>query len=59
VPGRTEGPIAFLDRAAAECPDLARDLARIRELYSGLRYGPRPGAGDLSRLKHLVNRLRA
>jgi protein-glutamine gamma-glutamyltransferase len=58
VPGRTEGPIDFLDRAAASCPDLAADIARIRDLYSGLRYGPRPGAGDLSRLKHLVNRLR-
>jgi protein-glutamine gamma-glutamyltransferase len=58
VPGRTEGPIAFLDRAAEKCPDIARDIRRIRDLYSGLRYGPRPGAGDLSRLKHLVNRLR-
>jgi len=58
VPGRTEGPIDFLDRAATSCPDLAPDIARIRDLYSGLRYGPHPGAGDLSRLKHLVNRLR-
>ncbi len=57
--GRTEGPIAFLDRAATACPDLAGDIARIRDLYAGLRYGPRPGAGDLSRLKYLVNRLRA
>jgi transglutaminase-like putative cysteine protease len=58
VPGRTEGPAAFLDRAAAECPDLARDLRRIRDLYCSLRYGPSPGPGDLGRLKHLVNRLR-
>jgi transglutaminase-like putative cysteine protease len=58
VPGRAEGPIEFLDRAAASCPDLARDLLRIRDLYARLRYGPRPGSGDLSRLKHLVNRLR-
>jgi protein-glutamine gamma-glutamyltransferase len=58
VPGRAEGPIAFLDRAAAACPDLAGEIGRIRDLYTGLRYGPRPGAGDLSRLKHHVNRLR-
>jgi protein-glutamine gamma-glutamyltransferase len=58
VPGRTEGPAAFLDRAAAECPDLARDIRRIRDLYCALRYGPGPEPGDLGRLKHLVNRLR-
>jgi transglutaminase-like putative cysteine protease len=58
VPGLAEGPIAFLDRAAAACPDLAADIARIRDLYSALRYGPRPGARELSRMKHLVNRLR-
>jgi len=58
VPGRAEGPIDFLDRAATSCPDIAGDIERIRDLYSGLRYGPRPGAVDLSRLKHLVNRLR-
>ncbi len=44
---------------AAQVPGArAWPIARIRDLYSGLRYGPRPGAGDLSRLKHLVNRLR-
>jgi hypothetical protein len=59
MPGRAEGPVAFLERAAAACPDLAGDLERIRGLYSALRYGPHPGDGDLSRLKHLVNRLRA
>ncbi len=58
VPGRTEGPAAFLDRAATECPDLARDIRRIRDLYCALRYGPGPEPGDLGRLKHLVNRLR-
>jgi hypothetical protein len=58
VRGRAEGPIEFLDRAAAACPDLAGDIGRVRDLYTDLRYGPRPGPGDLGRLKHLVNRLR-
>ncbi|NJD30493.1 MAG: DUF3488 domain-containing protein [Gammaproteobacteria bacterium] len=59
VPGPAEGPIAFLDRAAAACPDLARDLAEIRDVYAALRYGPLPTETDLRRLKYLVNRLRA
>ena len=59
VPGATEGPVAFLERAAAECPDLATDLEAIRGLYAALRYGPQPLDADLRRLKHLVNRLRA
>jgi transglutaminase-like putative cysteine protease len=53
-----EGPIAFLDRAAELCPDLARDLGAIRDIYAALRYGPLPTETDLRRLKHLVNRLR-
>ncbi len=57
APGAAEGPIDYLDRAAASCPDLARDLAEIRDVYAALRYGPRPTATDLRRLKHLVNRL--
>jgi transglutaminase-like putative cysteine protease len=58
VPGPAEGPVAFLDRAAAACPDLAGELASIRGLYAGLRYGPRPTEDDLRHLKYLVNRLR-
>jgi protein-glutamine gamma-glutamyltransferase len=58
VPGYAEGPVEFLDRAAAACPDLAGDIEKIRDVYSALRYGPRPSAAELSRLKHLVNRLR-
>jgi hypothetical protein len=50
--------VHFLDRAAAQCPDIAADLRQIRALYAGLRYGPSPSAADLGRLKHLVNRLR-
>ena len=39
-PGPAEGPVAFLDRAAQACPDLARELAEIRDVYAALRYGP-------------------
>jgi transglutaminase-like putative cysteine protease len=56
--GATEGPVAFLDRSMQACPDLARDLATIRDLYVSLRYGPLPTDPDLRRLKHFVNRLR-
>ncbi len=41
-PGPAEGPVAFLQRAEAACPDLAGDLAEIRRLYVAQRYGPRP-----------------
>jgi hypothetical protein len=58
VPGRSEGPVAFLERSVASCPDLARELAEIRAAYVALRYGPLPTEADLRRLKHLVNRLR-
>jgi transglutaminase-like putative cysteine protease len=54
----SEGPVAFLERAEAACPDLAADLAQIRDVYVDLRYGPLPTEADLRRLKHLVNRLR-
>ena len=58
VPGPAEGPVAFLDRAIAACPDLARELVEIRDVYAALRYGPLPTETDLRRLKYLVNRLR-
>ena len=57
-PQPPEGPVAFLERATAACPDLAADLAQIRDVYVDLRYGPLPTDADLRRLKHLVNRLR-
>lgn len=57
VPGRTEGPIAYIERAEAACPDLERPLREIRKLYTALRYGPAPRADDLQRLKHAVNSL--
>ena len=56
-PQASEGPVAFLERAAAACPDLAADLVQIRDVYVDLRYGPLPTDADLRRLKHLVNRL--
>lgn len=58
VPGPAEGPVAFLERAATACPDLASALVEIRNLYADLRYGPQPSDTDLRRLKHAVNRLR-
>ena len=53
-----EGPVAFLERAERECPDLARPLREVRALYAAQRYGPAPREADLQRLKHLVNGLR-
>jgi transglutaminase-like putative cysteine protease len=58
TPGPAEGPVAFIERAERDCPDLARALADIRKLYAALRYGPAPRTGDLQRLKHAVNSLR-
>jgi hypothetical protein len=54
----TEGPVAFLERAAAQYPDLRADLDAIRELYVSLRYGPAPANDELQRLKFRVARLR-
>jgi transglutaminase-like putative cysteine protease len=59
VRAASEGPVAFLDRAAVACPDLAPKLTEIRRLYVDLRYGPLPSERDLRRLKLLVNGLRA
>jgi len=56
--GSTEGPVAFLERAAGTCPDLAAELREVRRLYVALRYGPAPTEADLRRLKHAVNQLR-
>jgi len=53
-----ESPVAYLDRAAGACPDIATEIVAIREVYAALRYGPLPTETDLRRLKYLVNRLR-
>jgi transglutaminase-like putative cysteine protease len=56
-PGPAEGPVAFLDRAITEHPDLSAQIRDIRSLYVALRYGPHPREDQLRRLKHAVNRL--
>ena len=58
APHAAEGPVAFLQRAEAACPDLDRQLRDIRALYVAERYGPTPRPATLQRLKHLVNALR-
>jgi protein-glutamine gamma-glutamyltransferase len=54
-----EGPNDYVARVAQSRPDLAAQLAELRTVYVGLRYGPAPLATQLSRLKFLVNRLQA
>lgn len=54
-----EGPNDYVARAAAARPELAAQLAEVRTVYVGLRYGPTPLPTELSRLKFLVNQLQA
>lgn len=54
-----EGPSDYIARVAQSRPDLAPQLAELRTIYVGLRYGPTPLATQLSRLKFLVNQLQA
>ena len=54
-----EGPNDYVTRVARSRPDLAGELAELRSVYIGLRYGPTPLPTQLSRLKFLVNRLQA
>jgi hypothetical protein len=54
-----EGPNDYVARVARSRPDLAPQLAELRTVYVGLRYGPAPLATQLSRLKFLVNQLQA
>jgi transglutaminase-like putative cysteine protease len=56
--GAAEGPVDYLERAAAHCPDLRAELLAIREVYVALRYGPAPADEDLRLLKYRVGRLR-
>lgn len=54
-----EGPNDYVARAAQARPELATQLAEVRTVYVGLRYGPAPLPTQLSRLKFLVNQLEA
>jgi transglutaminase-like putative cysteine protease len=54
-----EGPSDYLQRVAAARPELASALEEVRALYLSLRYGPNALPGQLSRLKYLVNQLKA
>ena len=54
-----EGPNDYVARAAVARPELASQLAEVRSVYVGLRYGPTPLPTQLSRLKFLVNQLQA
>ena len=54
-----EGPVDYLQRAAAARPEWATQLRELRELYTELRYGPTPLASQASRFKYLVNRFGA
>ncbi|WP_175597059.1 transglutaminase TgpA family protein [Peristeroidobacter soli] len=54
-----EGPNDYVERAAQARPELAAQLAEVRSVYVGLRYGPTPLPTQLSRLKFLVNQLEA
>jgi transglutaminase-like putative cysteine protease len=54
-----EGPRDYLNRVAAERPQLARQLAEARTIYIDLRYGRSPMGSNLSRLKFIVNQIKA
>jgi transglutaminase-like putative cysteine protease len=49
-----EGPIAYGERVAYERPELATTLRPLTRQYAQLRYGPRPGPGDLERFERAV-----
>jgi len=54
-----EGPSDYVARVARSRPDLAPQLAELRSIYVGLRYGPTPLGTQFSRLKFLVNQFQA
>ncbi|WP_261663513.1 transglutaminaseTgpA domain-containing protein [Deinococcus sp. Marseille-Q6407] len=56
--GVSEPVGTYVNRAAAEYPQLAPQLQAIAQLYSELRYGPQPSAADLAQLQQLVRRVR-
>lgn len=59
-----EGPSDYVARVARARPELATQLIEVRNLYVALRYGPRSwgpqlNRSELSRLKFVVNQLKA
>ena len=55
----SRGSARLPDSCSRPRPELAPQLTELRALYLNLRYGPAPLAAQLSRLKFLVNQLRA
>jgi hypothetical protein len=53
-----EGPRDYATRAARALPGARRPILRIGALYVGLRYGARPSAQGVARLRRLVRELR-
>ena len=51
---RSEGPVDYADRVAAQFPQKAAEVRTIGELYVRLRYGRNSAAADVQRLKALV-----
>jgi len=50
-----EGPRDFTQRAARQLPQRGKQIERIGELYTGLRYG---GKTDVAELQQLVRKFR-
>jgi len=54
----SEGPLEYATRIAAALPARAAEVARIRDLYVDLRYGPAPGPEPLTALRAHVRAFR-
>ena len=56
--GAGEGPLDFIERVAAQRPELAASAGEIARLYAALRYGPTAQPAAVRRLQRLVRRFR-
>lgn len=54
----SEGPIDFAQRAKMHCPELARDIDEITEIFVRLNYHRADSGGDFRRLRKKVSGLR-